>query len=359
MDFVIFHKSAAFCIWAMVVICTNRAHAVDVYWKGNSHSWRVNGQWSPSGEPKAADNVFINTGSGTITLSAGEVASSLNVSASGWTLSGGTLQLDSTGTINVDNGLGTPMTFTIDSSLVGTGVNIYKTGNDTLVLTGANSYTGTTIVGTGILNIQNSLALGTTAGGTTVSNGGELQLQGGITVAGESLNLYGTGVTGSALKNVSGNNSFNGPVVLSGDTTVSSDSGLLTFDPLAGTAFSGAYGLTIGGVGDITINDPIADLSSLTKTGTGTLTLNGINTYTGVTNVTQGTLILNGSLSGSINLTGGTIGGTGNFGDFTLNPGATLSPGNSGAAGKLNVANTTFLGGNYNLDIFGTSAGTT
>ncbi len=46
----------------------------------------------------------------------------------------------------------------------------------------------------------------------------------------------------------------------------------------------------IGGDGDLTINAVVSGNASLTKVGTGTTTLNGVNTYTGNTAVDAGTL---------------------------------------------------------------------
>ncbi len=67
------------------------------------------------------------------------------------------------------------------------------------------------------------------------------------------------------------------------------------------------------------------------KKGTGVVTLNGTNHYTGTTNVLAGTLVVNGSIN-SNTIVGplGTLKGTGTINGFvTVQNGGTLSPGNS------------------------------
>jgi autotransporter-associated beta strand protein len=86
--------------------------------------------------------------------------------------SGVTGQIDSNGN-----------TFTIAGNINGANGSLYKTGAGTLVLTGANTYTGTTTINQGTLNAAANGALGSGVGGTAtgttsiqVNSGGTLML---------------------------------------------------------------------------------------------------------------------------------------------------------------------------------------
>ena len=94
----------------------------------------------------------------------------------------------------------------------------------------------------------------------------------------------------------------------------------------------------------------------LVKAGAGSLTVNGIHPFSGPTTVWDGALLVNGKLSQSPvtvrggtwggalagGVTGGRIGGTGEFGNgVTLEYGAAITPGNGmGAAGTLTIKGT-------------------
>ena len=66
--------------------------------------------------------------------------------------------------------------------------------------------------------------------GTLVNTGAALELSNNVTVLSEALRLSGTGVsaTPGALRNATGDNTWNGDITLEGDTTFASDSGRLT-----------------------------------------------------------------------------------------------------------------------------------
>ena len=143
------------------------------------------------------------------------------------------------------------------------GGRLIKTGAGTLALNGANTYTGSTTITQGVLVLGNANAVG--GGGDVVFNGGTLQ--------------YGSGIT---------------------------------------TDISGRIKNSTGAVAIDTGNNPLvfalaidsSNTGGLTKSGSGSLTLSGNNTYTGTTTVASGTLILSGSgaLSGStVSLSGGTL----------------------------------------------------
>jgi autotransporter-associated beta strand protein len=138
-----------------------------------------------------------------------------------------------------------------------------------------------------------------------------------------------------------------------------------------GDYFLGSKNLTVGDNNTDTIvsggihdgSSPINNVQpggtggSLTKVGTGTLTLLGDNTYSGSTNVNGGTLLVNGSLgAGSVNvISGATLGGTGTIaGPVAIQNGGFLAPGDSPGTGTLTVRTLTLNSGsllNYALGI--------
>jgi autotransporter-associated beta strand protein len=121
--------------------------------------------------------------------------------------------------------------------------------------------------------------------------------------------------------------------------------------------------LSVGALNtDSTFSGVISSVGSLAleKTGGGTLTLSGTNSYTGPTAIHNGTLkfIANKNGSGTVTVnSGGTLAGTATVaGPVTVNAGGAITPGNNGA-GTLTLSGTTTLtgGGVLKLDLGTTS----
>ena len=234
------------------------------------------------------------------------------------------------------------------------GTTVTKQGAGKLVLSGANSYTGLTTITAGTVEIQNASGLGTTANGTTIASGAELEFSGNIAVGNESLTLNGAGASGNgALRNMSGNNSLSGGITLGSASTVSSDAGLLT---LSGGIVNGGFALTFAGAGNITESGVISGSGALNKTGSGTLSLGGVNTYTGATTITGGTLQIstNERIANTSNLN--VSGGTFDLGVFAETTGAvTLFSGSIAGtgAGTLTGSSYTFESGTVSAIVAG------
>lgn len=289
-------------------------------------------------------------GSGTLTQSGSGVVSltGTNTYAGTTTISAGTLQIGdggATGTLgsgavvnNATLAFNRSGSFTAANAISGTG-GVTKLGTGTLTLGTSNTYSGiTTISGGAILVNASSGMLGDTAGGTVVrGTGAALQLQGGVTVAGESLTLAGDGVNASsapgALRNLSGNNEWAGNinVLAAAVTRVGSDAGKLTISgdvtlsPITGDQF------VLQGNGEGEISGDISGLGRLTRsiTGTGTWTLSGANTYTGKTTISGGAI----SVSSINSVSGGAA--SSNLGAPTSATAGTIDFGNSTTTGAL------------------------
>jgi len=106
--------------------------------------------------------------------------------------------------------------------------------------------------------------------------------------------------------------------------------------------------------GTTTFTNGITGSAGITKTGTGTVTLDGTSNYTGNTNVDQGTLAIEGTSTSSafIVADGATLTGSGSIGgSVTIQAGGTLSSGDiieSLATGALTLQNLAIF--DYEMD---------
>ncbi|MFS8763002.1 autotransporter outer membrane beta-barrel domain-containing protein [Salmonella enterica] len=221
---------------------------------------------------------LTKTGAGTLILNAE------NTYTGGTTISDGTLvanNVEALGTGNVtDNAtleLNTGGDF--DNAISGSG-QVVKSGDETLALSGINSYTGGTTISGGTLIASNVEALGT----GDVTDNAVLELNTGGDF---DNNIGGTGSvvkSGDKTLTLSGANSYTGGTTISGGTLVASNvealgSGDVTDNATLELNTGGDFDNNIGGTG------------SVVKSGDETLTLSGANSYTGGTTISGGTLV--------------------------------------------------------------------
>jgi autotransporter-associated beta strand protein len=246
-----------------------------------------------------------NTYTGGSTVNGGTVvinsAASLGATSGGVTINAGTVEVatgfsssraftlgNAASTIQVDPS----QTFTLTSAIGGSGA-LNKTGSGTMVVSGANTYSGGTNVAAGTLQISASDRLVNT---------------GALTVSGGTFDVQ------TFTETV-------GTVSLTSGTISGSGTGTLTGSSYA--VQSGTASAILGGTG------------TMTKTTSGNVTLTGTNTFTGATTISGGKLIAAGASGSALGSTTA----------ITVNSGGTLS---LGANDQLNnSATVTMAGGTF------------
>ncbi|HAF2078771.1 TPA: AIDA autotransporter-like protein ShdA, partial [Salmonella enterica] len=221
---------------------------------------------------------LTKTGAGTLILNAE------NTYTGGTTISEGTLvanNVEALGTGNVtDNAtleLNTGGDF--DNAISGSG-QVVKSGDKTLTLSGANSYTGGTTISGGTLVATNVEALGS----GDVTDNATLELNTGGTFDNV---ISGSGQvvkSGDEMLTLSGANSYTGGTTISGGTLVASNVEALGSGDVTDNA---TLELNTGG----NFDNAISGSGQVVKSGDDALTLSGNNSYTGGTLISDGTLV--------------------------------------------------------------------
>ncbi|EAA9124128.1 TPA: fibronectin-binding autotransporter adhesin ShdA [Salmonella enterica subsp. enterica serovar Maastricht] len=294
------------------------------------------------------------TGEGQIVKSGSDelIVTGANDYSGGTTISGGTLiadHADSLGTGAVANsGVLQVGEGELENTLSGTG-SLVKTGTGELTLNGDNDYSGGTTIDDGVLIADNADSLGS----GDIDNSGVLQVG-----EGELKNtLFGSG---SLVKTGTGELTLNGDNDYSGGTTI--DDGVLIADNADSLGTGAVANNGVLQVGEGELKNTLSGTGSLVKIGTGELTLNGDNDYSGGTTITGGTLIaasVNALGSGDIDNSGvlqvgegelkNTLFGSGSLvktgtGELTLSGDNTYSGGTTISGGTLIAANVNALG---------------
>ncbi len=323
----------------------------------------------------AANTVTLAAGNNSIT--SGGILVSSNVGANVSTITGGTL-LGAAGTDLVITQTNTGGNLIIQSKIDynTTATALTKSGAGPLVLTAANTYSGTTYLNEGTVVVSAANNLGAPAS-NLLFNGGTLQISGtaltsfsslgrtisvtpaknlGLSIAdptntftvdqvlSHSTGGFSKAGTGKVILNQV--NTYTGPTTISNGTVILSGSGTLgsgaNLNLAGGQLDLGGFSQTVGTVsisgafasGDTILNGSLTGTSYLAtnatgnaiisanllangtigfaKSGAGTLSLTGNNTYTGTNTISAGVLKIGStnafSGGGNVNLAGGVLG---------------------------------------------------
>lgn len=334
-------------------------------WSATSSNWTdANADVTAMLQPQPGFAIFGGT-AGTVTVddSAGNVSGTgMQFTRDGYVMNGDTLTLVANNgnapVIRVGDGssAGIGMTATIDNVIAGSD-GLVKSDLGTLVLAGANTFSGGLTVNGGTLSVSSDANLGDTSNTITLDGGtlrstasfgtarnvilqgqGILQADDDLTDSGVISGSGGLVKAGSGTLTLTGTNTFTGGTTISGGTLQIGhggatgslagnidDNSVLVFDRSDATTFTGV----------------IAGAGALVQNGAGPLTLNGNSSaFAGTTAVHAGTLIVgddnhaNAELGGNVAVDAGAmLGGIGSVGNLDM--AGTLSPGNS--IGTLHV----------------------
>ena len=340
-------------------------------------------------------------GAGTLTLTG------TNTYAGATSVTAGTLVLGAGGslasTVAVAAGAAFQNAGTVTAGLANAGSTTVS-GAITGPVSNGGTLTTSGLLAGGLTNTGTATATGGRLDGAVLNQGGSLTLAGDVTGDGTLSNAPGATVTvtdagryrlagpfGNAGRFVS-TGTFQGALANAGTAQVAgvlagpvANTGILQFTgtttgltaltndglaDLGGTslapgALAGSNPAAILRNGRLTVGSDdtattyaggIADgggTTTLTKVGTGTLTLSGTSTHTGATTVGAGTLNLTGTLASAVSVgDGALLTGTGTAGGLVVRSGAAVAPGLVGTLGTLSVAgNVLFAPGSlYRID---------
>ncbi len=224
-------------------------------------------------EPRRISNAISMLGGGTVEL--GAVGTDLLTLEGPVVLAaGGSQQLRVLSPVEISGGI-------LDGGSAGQSSRLIKTGGAKLVLSGANSFTGGLELREGTVEALMADALG--GGGSAA----------GVTVKGGTLALYADQTVGG----------------------LSIHGGSIVTDSIfpAAVVVAGSGGILVDNAGRATVNAPLSEdggAVKLVKKGSGTVSLNAPNSYSGGTEIHAGTVLLGDDAalgSGPVTLRGGAI----------------------------------------------------
>jgi fibronectin-binding autotransporter adhesin len=377
-------------VTAVVALTAPIAQAAIVTWSsGSSGGWATGANWAGGVAPAAVDTAvfgaFDQTSDITVTLDGNRAIAGMTfgdantLSSANWTIAPGTPSsstLGVAGTIAVNlpafPSFSTGQAVTIAVPLSGT-AGFTKAGTGLLILSGSSTLSGTVVIGSNVANsgyqgairVTNPAALGTAvitqpAGGNNTLQA--LELAGGISF-GNQVRIGGKDVGLPGIRNVSGANTYTGTIAqvsTGGGTTLEAAGGTFTVAGVVTASGVSTRVLNLSGASTGVVSGVISgSFNQISKLGTGTWTLSGTSTISGVVQVNNGTLRLDGETGsfgtfggGGITFSGAAGGGIGNY----PGSGATIQYLGRSTGSTLATGSVTFAGGDNTIaSVYGTS----
>ena len=318
-----------------------------VSWQGPSGDWFTSSDWSTGQIPTANDIAIVDNGTTVqiVGLDGRSREAFANTLIVGGTHPGSTVILGIGGFLSLVN----PLQVQTGGLFVFAGGQVSNpdvVDNGTVELMGSYVIQNLNISGTGgvVINQTNTL---TETG--ILTNSGETLIMGGTFQAGapgvfspNSAFTVNSTLDVNGFDNTIGSLSGSGVVVNNGSVTAT----LTVGNDNTNSLFSGV------------LQDGSTAALALTKVGTGTLTLTGVNTYSGLTTINNGTLVVNGSIASTETVVnpGGVLAGTGSIAGNVVNSGI-VSPGNP--TGTLTISGnfTQNSNGTLRIAVGGTAPG--
>ena len=313
----------------------------------NTDDYNDNNNWTPAAAPVLAGQAFFDAaGSSTVSLTSGAVTPdswTFNANSQSYSISGDNVNFG----IGLTNNASAGQFVGITNIIGGAGAAVQQLGASTLILAGANTYGGGTLISAGTLQANNGSAVGTSAvvldggtfqaggivgltftnnffvnatGGTIDANGIALELSGDINgagtltitdssfsfstvvLSGNNGGLTGLNVTGARVQAITSDSLAGSMVTLDNGAIQAGAAGLAAFFQdfklNTGGGILDSNGNTWSIAGTISDGNGPGALQIVDTAGGGGVTeLAGTNTYTGGTTVIGTTLQVTNSAS--------------------------------------------------------------
>ena len=280
-------------------------------WDNSATAWSTNSTTVSGTTWDSAKTAYFQGTAGTVNLGTVSANAGISFNTTGYTLTNGTLTLGAASAGLNAITTNASVTSTINSVIAGS-TGMTKAGAGTLILGGANTFSGGIVISGGTLRISSDSALGDAANdlalngtlattssidmavGRDISGSALLDIASGTTlgVAG-NFSTTSLGLVNSGTLNLQGATRSLGALSLSSSATLNA-SGSVSISSLTATALTsgtatinsnlsmttGTQTIDVGNGGTLALKGAVSGATTIVKSGLGTLALEGTNTYT-------------------------------------------------------------------------------